>query len=80
MVRTVFKIPTVRCCKVCEITKDINEFPSNRNKEKLTYRHRCTECEKIHIKDVNKKNYLNRKMKAIPREDEKTNMTATTLD
>lgn len=68
MVKTILKIPSKRCCKSCEITKDINEFPTNRNKEKLSYRHRCITCERIHVKDINKANYEKRK-KVIIKED-----------
>jgi len=80
MVRTEFKIPAVRCCKVCEQTKDINEFPTNRNKLKLTYRHRCIPCDKLYIKDVNRKNYDSRRKKPIPKEDDKPNIQVKTLD
>ena len=63
MNKPINKIPSIRCCKTCEQTKSILEFPENRNKNKLSYRHRCISCEKIYIKDANKINYLKRKNK-----------------
>lgn len=60
MSRYVYKVPTVRCCKVCEITKPITDYPTNRNKAKNTYRHRCIDCEKLYVKEVNRKNYVKR--------------------
>jgi len=60
MMKVYFKPPTKRCCKVCEITKPIEEFPTNRNVGRLTFRHRCIVCEKLHIIAVNRKNYLKR--------------------
>lgn len=56
--------PSIRCCKNCEITQPISNFPLNRNKSKNpTYRHRCITCERIYLKDVNKRNYQKRKQR-----------------
>ena len=50
-------MPSKRCCKVCEITKDIDNFNSNRNKNNIeSKRHTCIDCEKEKIKERYLKN------------------------
>ncbi len=63
--------PSKRCCRTCEITKDIEEFDLSRNiKYPNSRRHRCKECEKLMTKKRNRINYLKRKM--IELRNEKT--------
>lgn len=60
-------LPTVRCCKICEITMSIDNFNSNRNKNNRfkgidSRRHRCKTCEKIQTKAYNTIYYQNKKL------------------
>ena len=47
----------IRVCKQCNTVKNIDMFPVNRNKNNITYRHRCKDCEKIVKREQNKKYY-----------------------
>ena len=47
-----------RVCKDCNNIKILElEFPQNRNKKTVSYRHICIECEKVAKKAQNKKYY-----------------------
>ena len=64
-------LPSIRCCKVCEITMPISNFTSNRNKNNQlngvdTRRHKCVNCEKKETKERNKKYYQKKKLTAQP--------------
>ncbi len=54
----------IRVCKQCNEVKNINLFPTNRNKGNITYRHRCKDCEKIMRREQNKKYYDSKKTRA----------------
>lgn len=57
-------LPSIRCCKVCEETKPIDSFGSNRNPlYSNSRRHTCIECERIATNNRNKRNYFLRKQK-----------------
>ena len=64
----------IRVCKNCNLVKNLNEFPKNRNKNEnnITYRHTCITCSKelkiehnrlqyMKVKDKLKKQYQERK-------------------
>ena len=58
-------IPSKRCCNTCEELKTIECFHTNRNKEKISYRHRCIECDKNVIKQRNQEQYAKNRVKRL---------------
>ena len=55
-----------RVCKGCGGIKNILDFPQNRNKKTVSYRHTCIECEKVAKQTQNKKYYQKKKEKKKP--------------
>lgn len=53
-----------RICKYCDGIKILElDFPQNRNKKMVSFRHICKECEKVAKKAQNKKYYQKKKEK-----------------
>lgn len=64
---------TIRTCKVCQNTMDLDKFYLTNNKFK-TIRHTCIECERERRRKYNKKVYDKKKEKLKEMKEQKENL------
>lgn len=71
VVKTKKPLPSIRCCRVCEITKDILSFSLNRNpKYPESRRHVCSNCQMYLDRSRNRINYYKKMEKLGKYRDE----------